>query len=247
MAEESDKPKVGTKPTLDDLFKKAGLGPHLEYEEGAIALRSLKRELQCLRFAQMYVKNRFDATKAYAAFNPKARKHQLAARAMKWMMSTRTGARVAHHVRQIIQEATSEARDAALLDVQELLQINQMLITADAMELVEQATDGATGRVYSRFKPAARMGHQQRMSVHTIRIRDGEVTQLQTYNRLEAERLQVALLELLSEKGGNDQNWMGKFHNRINEARRRRLEMEVEAAARSGKVLRLPSASANFL
>ena len=227
MADEPEAP--GTKMSLDEIFAKAGLGPKVEYQEGVVALRSLRRELQCLRFAHLYVQHHFDASKAYAQFNPRCPPGKVKVRAMRWMMGKGSGARVSFHIRQILQEATAKAEASGLLDVQQLINMNQVLIMADATELVEQAR-GQDGKVYTRFKPVHVLTPEQRLAVRTIKLRNGEVIQMETYSRLEAQKSQLELLEQLSAKGGNNQSWMGQFNKRIEAARTRRLQYEKDTA-----------------
>jgi hypothetical protein len=232
MADEA----VPTRVTLDALFEKAGIRV-----EGAVRLKSLKLELQCLRYAQCYVAAHFDPRKAYETFCLPRKPRPSRGKNWEswWLTGPKTAARVAFHIRQLVQEATIRAQDKALLDVKELLDINQTLILADATDLIEQATD-KDGRIYTRFKPAHLLTAEQRMSVKTIRIKDGEVTMMQTYDRLAAQSAQFELLKLLSERGGGDQNWVGRWRAKVAEARARRIQVEVDAGVASGKVLKLP-------
>lgn len=219
---------AATKPTLDELFVKAGL----QQVPGVTRLRSLRRELQCLRFAQLYVKANFDPFAAYRMFS--GRKKDPTRWGVYWMTDKRVGPRVAFHIREIVQEATRGSQRFALLTVEQVLEINQALITADATDLIEQVE--VEGKLITRFRMAHTLTRQQRMPVRTIRIRNGEVTMMENHDKLDAIKVYVALMDVLNSRGGNDQTWVQNFQRLMGAARQKRIDLEVEA----GRVARLP-------
>ena len=88
----------------------------------------------------------------------------------------------------------------------------------------------------SQFVPVSRLAKPARMSIAKIRVKDGEVVMMEPYNRLQALATHVALLDLLEQRGGGDDHWLGQFRKRMTEARDRRIQMEVD----KGVVVRLP-------
>ena len=223
MAEEPAKPRM----SLEALFQKAGLPV-----PGSVGLKSMKREYQCLRYAQCYVEAHFNAREAYAMFNPRCASSRRAFRESKWLTGPETGPRIAFHVRNLVQAASERARQTVMIDLQQILMINQAIITTDATDLIEQVQDPATNRVFTRFKAAHRLTPEQRMAVKSYRIRDGEVTHMEMYDRLAAVRLHLEVMTVLDEKGGSDQNWMGNWKAKVIAARSRKITMELEAIER---------------
>jgi hypothetical protein len=225
-----------TKQSLNEIFEKAGIARAKTPEALRRSGFALRRYLTRLRFAQLYVKNGFQVLATYREFRPRAHGKYWRTSAWMWLRDPL----VNRYVREIVQEATRGQKERLRVDVETLIAINETLITCDATELIEEVeyTDD-TGRLQigARFKPSWRLTPEQRMAVHRIRIRNGEVTSMEPYDRLKAQQVHVALLELLEQRGGSDNSWVQNFRRRMTEARQLRIDLELKA----GKVVRLPT------
>src|ERR1700733_9059782 len=213
-----------TKQSLNEIFQKAGIARAKTPDEVRRSGFALRRHLTRLRFAQLYVKNGFEVLATYREFRPRAHGKYWRVSAWRWLQDPV----VNRYVREIVQEATGGLKERLRVDVEALIAINETLITSDATELIEQVeyTDD-TGRpqVVTRFKPSWRLTAEQRMAVHRIRIRNGEVTAMEPYDRLKAQQVHVALLGLLEQRGGSDQGWVQNFRRRITQARQLRIDL----------------------
>jgi hypothetical protein len=223
-----------TKQTLNDIFEKAGIARAKTPDEVRRAGFALRRHLTRLHFAQLYVKNGFQVLATYREFNPRARGKYWRVNAWLWLRDPV----VNRYIREIVQEATSGQKERVRVTVETLIAIGEMLITLDATELIEEVEytdDAGRPKIAARFKPVYRLTPEQRMAVHRIRIRNGEVTAMEPYDRLKAQQIHVALLELLEQRGGSDQTWVQTFNRRMIQARKLRIDLETNGE----KVMRL--------
>lgn len=239
-----------TQPTLDDLFAKAGVEREAPQKasmqvaiQAAAELNHRRGRAKAYRFAILFIKNHFNPKAAYAEFM--AGLGQRPGSNKNWAHQYASNKTVLAHVRRILEDAMVRAREQADDRVGEMLAINDILIRGDVTELLEQRREyrlddegnplPGTGRIVTYLKPIEHLTRAQRMLIHKIRFKDGELAGIEAYNRLDAERAQLAVLELAHRTGGSDEDWIGDFKQRITKARQRRIDEEVK----NGKVIRL--------
>jgi hypothetical protein len=236
------------KQSLDEIFAKAGI-PRVSLTE--LQRRERNRThgaLKAMKFAQLYVRHNFSALKAYEEFtapNPPRNSRQ-------WAFAWSQNPTVQRFVREILHEAIVEAQEFTRNDLAEMLALNRLLIYGDITALLEERRvydidqEGkrlATFRSRIVLRPLSTLTHAERMLVKRIRFKDGEVIGIEGYDRLDAQRTQLALLQAIHNRGGADGDFNSELQRRINEARSRRIAIEEEAI-RSGKLVRLPSKGA---
>jgi len=233
-----------TKRSLAELFDKAGLRPGAKAAQTQLAAQELKRELACRQFAESYVRVGFDAQRAYEDLRKKdygtKKKH-----AWRWLRQRR----VQEHIRAIVQEATENTKSVLRLDINELTQINEALVSADVCDYIESAVEFTPGptpetgsyRTINRLSVRPeKLTLAQRLSIKKITMREGEVTSVEIVDKLDAMAMQIGLIELMQARGGSNNSWVGSFQARMSAARKARIEAEV----RAGKVLLMPAKKA---
>lgn len=212
--------------------------------EAAAELAHRRGKAKAYRFAQLWIKHQFNDKAAYAEFVQGLKRAQPIGK--NWAHAYAQSPIVRHYAREILQEATQEIKDNARDDVSEMLALNRTLIWGDICDLLEQTRqeiihvgkDGSQHTTYQTktvLKPLQALSRRERLLIQEIRFKDGQVTGIKAYSRLDAERQQLLLLELIHRRGGSDQDWMGDFKQRITRARNRRIEEEIK----NGKVIRL--------
>lgn len=232
-------PLPTTGEVLDKIFVQAGImrAEATTPEESRTAQRKFRLGMQQLKFARLMIKHGFSAKAAYREFAPTRKDDR--SRTEHWCHHWASDPLVLREMRRLVQLATEKVKEQARLSVERVIQINEWMIEANACELVEQQVD-ASGRVtHSQFTPMEKLSPQMQMSVAKIRIKDGEVTAVETYNRLQALVAHVTLLQLLEDHGGSDVNWLGQFKKRMTEARKRIIDEQIAA----GKVVTMPRGS----
>lgn len=227
------------KPTLDELFAKIAPQRPTPLEKQLVYQR-LNGKRKAHRFAVLYIKHNFSAREAF--------KQLVSEMGRKWTENSRKRAMmyanslwVAHYVREIIQESVHQVQMESVDDLSQMMQINRLIIHGDICDLVEQVREfnpDGTYRLITRMKALSSLTRQERMLIKKIRFhRTGEVAAIEAYDRLDAQRTQLQLLDILKARGGSDQDWMADFRRRVGDARKQRIDIEVAA----GKVIRLPS------
>lgn len=229
------------KQSLDDIFAKAGVPRATVAELNKRVRREVNGKLKAMRFAQLYVRHNFSAQKAYAEF---AGKPARTGAAWKWGYMWAESPTVQRFVREILEEAITEAKEFTRNDLAEMLALNRLLIYGDITGLLEEKREYIEGspkvfRTRVCLRPLSTLTKSQRLLVKKIRFKDGEVVGIEGYDRLDAQRTQLALLTAIHARGGADGDFNSELHRRISEARERRLQLERDAIA-SGKLVRLP-------
>jgi len=234
---------MSTKQTLDEIFAKAGVARTILPEHKPKTTRFVIGKLKAMKFAQLLVSHNFSPSKAYAEFKniPNARTGS----AYKWASAWSQNETVQRFVRQILEDAITEAKEFTRNDLAEMLALNRLLIYGDITRLLyerrEFSEDGKTFRTRVLLRPLSELTHAERMLVRKIRFKDGEVIGIEGYDRLDAQRTQLALLTAIHASGTSDSDFNHELQRRISQARDRRLELE-QAAIAQGKLVRLPSA-----
>lgn len=202
-----------------------------------VELSALKK-LRRMRFAQCLVRNAFDARAAFREYKPRLRLKP----GSKWPYLWANNRYVLLCVREILQKAYLEAKIVGSRTMDEIAQVNLAMIFGDITSLLEQTrvidTEGHE-RIVTSLRPISNMTAVERMLLHKIRFKDGEVTGLESYNRIDAIKSHLALLAYLKGDGAADVDFNREHKRRMDEARRLSMERAVEA----GKVVMLPRAS----
>jgi len=228
-----------SRQSLQEIFDRAGIARAKTPEAVRRAGFALARQMRRLKFAQCFVKNDCDVKAAYREFNPRSRP----SRSRHWECMWMKDPQVHRCIRELVQEASEEVKEHMRDDLQGIREVNAIIMRADATALIEQVVEEdelGNSHVYTRFKPVADLTDEQRLIVHKIRLKQGEVVSMEPYSRLDAIRNQLDILELLEQRGGSDESWTQRFKQRMGKARQQRIDLEVEVGVQAGKVVRLP-------
>ena len=191
-----------------------------------------------MRFAHLYVRSGFDARVAYRRLR--------AGRRLKkpdsvWPYKWAHNRHVLMHLRQIFQQSFVQSKVIAGTLVNEMLSLNAAIIFGDMTDLLEQVRvtdDRGNERTVTSLRPISEMTRAERMLLHKIKFNDdGAVVGIEAYNRQDAIKLHAQIVGLLKDQGASTDDWNTEYKRRMDDARRRRIAIEVAA----GKVIQLPS------
>jgi len=223
------------------------------------AVKVFDRRAAGLRFAQLYVKHGFDARAAYKEFlrtrEGKRRYHseyeeatssRYNARIMLWLRQEG----VQKYIRDTVQATADEARTELLMTVRSVAEVNQGMLMVTHHDLIEAYTitdhgtegEGPKIRTGYAYKPLEKFTKAERMAVQSLVLsEDGRVLQVKLYPRDKLMAMHAEFNMLLSEKGGDDADWVRNFRNHMDQARKRAIDNGVAR----GKVVRLPGSAAS--
>lgn len=227
---------MADKPTLDELFQLAAIPRSIL---GEVARKLHRREIgkaKAMRYAQLLLKHNFSNPRAYAEFT----RGRPAKNNSRWAFNWWRNKTVQLYLGELMQQAIDTARAMTRDDVEDMIQVTHDLIFGDVTSLLKKVRIfNSDGTVTEQLvlRDFDEMTKSERMMVHKIKWKDGRVTSLEAYSRLDAIRTHIPLVQMLHNRGGADGDFNSEFAKRLGDAREKRIALEVAA----GKVVRLPS------
>lgn len=229
---------MAEKPTLEELFERAAIPRTATAAANRKIHRRAVGKAKALRFAQLLMKHNFSAPRAYAEFTEGRPGKNSAKWAFTWWQSKT----VQLYLRELMEQAIESARAMTRDDLQEMLEISQDLIRGDVTSLVTVeriVNEDGSFRERLVLRDLRELSTRERMLIHKLKFKNGELVALDAYNRLDAMRTHMQLVQALHSRGGADGDFNSELAKRLSQAREKRIELEVAA----GKVVRLPKAS----